>query len=110
MNTLTLYRIEHRKTRRGPFCDCGPAMFMDAREMPAPSEDFREVADEIYEYISNHNVIFAFSSREAMLRWFKPADLEQLQANNFRVVKLRVPRERIKYVSEHQAIVPMTIT
>lgn len=114
MNTLTLYRIEHRKTRRGPFCDGGPAICMDAVRMPGPRTDLCGGSWEAYtalsKYLEQTKAIFAFASRQAMLRWFTPKDLAQLQADGYRVVKLRVPRERVRYMSEHQAIVPTTIT
>lgn len=112
MHTLKLYRIEHRVTRKGPFYDCGPAMLMNASNMPGPFRDFARESfvalTKIEKYMREHQAIFAFPSREAMLKYFPPPDLEKLQRLGYRVVKLRVPPEKIKYLSEHQAIVPTT--
>jgi len=98
---ITVYRIEHTKTKQGPYqgVDSYRAWAVNnhnAKCRPTPTEDNK--LREVWSKLNNEQqdkFKFGFSTKKGLLRWFSEKEISKLKQLNFNVVKYKVDAKNV---------------
>lgn len=101
----TVYRLEHKDTREGPYTSTGRSIdviyMSDSHDTdedyPAPCQD-AGIDREIYESLER----CGFESMAQLKSWFSADELKMLKENNFHIVE--IPDARITAFGECQVL------
>jgi len=99
-NTVTVYRVEHKQDKRGPFSrseERGIYPFADLRHcggFPSPKEEGLEWRQRVH--------VCGVATPAAVDQWF-PAEFREKWQSDFDLCVFKVPTEKVQ-VGQHQVI------
>ena len=83
-----VYRIEHKKTGRGPYCGTLEVYGAMSSDLPEPAYD-----DELYKITVNKSQVFGAPTKKMMREWI--VDPTVLRQHSYVVRKYKVPVDKV---------------
>ena len=83
-----IYRVEHKKTKQGPYCGNWEVVESMSKDLPAPAYD-----DELYNVGFGRNQVFGAPTKKMMREWI--VDSTTLHIHSYVVRKYKVPVNKV---------------
>ena len=83
-----VYRVEHKKTNRGPYCGNWEVVESMSKDLPEPAYD-----DELYKIVVKKSQVFGAPTKKMMREWI--VDSATLHLHSYVVRKYKVPADKV---------------